>query len=31
MARLAELCRELVEGYVVDNVLRPLAQTIAIQ
>lgn len=31
MTRLAEISRELVEGYVIDNVLRPLQQTIAIQ
>jgi hypothetical protein len=30
MNRLAEICREIVDGYVVENVLRPLQQTIAI-
>lgn len=27
--RLATICREMVDGYVVDQVLRPLARTIA--
>jgi hypothetical protein len=27
--RLAEICRDLVDNYVVENVLRPLQQTIA--
>jgi hypothetical protein len=31
MNRLAEVGREIVENYVVDNVLRPLQQTIAIK
>ena len=31
MDRLAAICRELVDNYVVENVLRPLRQTIAIQ
>ena len=30
MHRLAEQCREIVDGYIVENVLRPLQQTIAI-
>ena len=30
MGRLAEICREIVDGYVVENILRPLQQTIAI-
>ena len=30
MNRLAEIAREIVDGYVVENVLRPLQQTIAI-
>jgi hypothetical protein len=30
MQRLAETCREIVDGYVVENVLRPLQQAIAI-
>lgn len=30
MNKLAEICQEIVDGYVVDNVLRPLQQTIAI-
>lgn len=29
--RLTEICRDLVENYVIDNVLRPLQQTIAIK
>ncbi len=28
-ARLAEICRDLVDGYVVEHILRPLQQTIA--
>jgi len=31
MKRLAELCIELVDNYVVENVLRPLQQAIAIK
>jgi hypothetical protein len=31
MFRLTEICRDLVENYVIDNVLRPLQQTIAIK
>ncbi|MFV1967983.1 MAG: hypothetical protein ACC628_21370 [Pirellulaceae bacterium] len=31
MLKLAELCRDLVDNYVIDNVLRPLQQTIAIK
>ena len=30
MKKLADLCREIVDGYIVENVLRPLQQTIAI-
>lgn len=30
MNRLAEICQEIVDGYVVENVLRPLQQAIAI-
>jgi len=30
MNKLAEICHEIVDGYVVENVLRPLQQTIAI-
>jgi hypothetical protein len=30
MNRLAEICHEIVDGYVVEHVLRPLQQTIAI-
>jgi hypothetical protein len=29
--RLAKVCAEVVDGYVVDHVLRPLAQTIALK
>jgi hypothetical protein len=29
--RLARICREVVDGYVVDNVLQPLARTIAME
>ena len=29
--RLARLCREVVDGYVVDNVLQPLARAIALE
>ena len=29
--RLAKLCREVVDGYVVDGVLQPLARAIALQ
>ena len=31
MERLAEISRDLVSGYVVDNILRPLQETIAIK
>lgn len=31
MRRLAEVCRELVDSYVIDHVLRPLQQAIAIK
>jgi hypothetical protein len=31
MRRLSELCIELVDNYVVDSILRPLQQTIAIK
>jgi hypothetical protein len=31
MGHLAELCIELIDGYVVDNVLRPLQSAIAIR
>ena len=31
MLRLTEICRDLVETYVIDNVLRPLQQAIAIK
>ena len=31
MLQLAEVCQDLVENYVVDNVLRPLQQTISIK
>jgi hypothetical protein len=31
MRRLADLCRELIDSYVVENVLRPLQQAIAIR
>ena len=30
MQKLADVCREIVDGYIVENVLRPLQQTIAI-
>jgi hypothetical protein len=30
MERLAETCQEIVDNYLVDNVLRPLQQAIAI-
>ena len=30
MTRLGEICQEIIDGYVVENVLRPLQQTIAI-
>jgi hypothetical protein len=30
MKRLAGICRDLVDGYVVEHVLRPLQQAIAI-
>ncbi|HEX5104638.1 MAG TPA: hypothetical protein VFV87_12545, partial [Pirellulaceae bacterium] len=31
MNKLAETCREVVDNYIVENVLRPLQQTIAIR
>ncbi len=31
LRRLSEICIELVDGYVVDSILRPLQQTIAIK
>jgi hypothetical protein len=31
MNKLAETCREVVDHYIVENVLRPLQQTIAIR
>lgn len=31
MQKLAEQCQELIDGYVVENVLRPLQQAIAIR
>ena len=31
MKRLTEICQDIVDNYVVDNVLRPLQQTIAIK
>ena len=31
MKKLAEISREMVDNYVVDNILRPLQQTIAIK
>ena len=31
MERLTRVCQDLVDNYVIDNVLRPLQQTIAIQ
>ncbi len=31
MERLTEICRETVDNYVIDNVLRPLQQAIAIK
>lgn len=31
MQRLGEVCRELVDNYVIENVLRPLQQAIAIR
>jgi len=30
MNRLAELCRDIIDSYIVEHVLRPLQQTIAI-
>jgi hypothetical protein len=30
MGKLADICREVIDGYVVENVLRPLQQAIAI-
>lgn len=30
MNRLAEACSDIIENYIVKNVLRPLQQTIAI-
>lgn len=31
LAELEKLCREMVDGYMVDNILRPLARAIAIK
>jgi hypothetical protein len=31
MERLAEICRDIIDSYVVDNVLKPLQETIAIK
>jgi hypothetical protein len=31
MLRLTEVCNDLVDNYVIDNILRPLQQTIAIK
>jgi hypothetical protein len=31
MERLCEICRDLIDNYVIENVLRPLQQTIAIK
>ena len=31
MERLSEICRDMVDGYLVDQVLRPLQQAIAIK
>jgi hypothetical protein len=31
MERLSDVCRDLVDNYVVDCILRPLQQTIAIK
>ena len=31
MTRLSEICRDLVDNYVIDGVLRPLQQAIAIK
>jgi hypothetical protein len=31
MHRLAEICQELIDRYVIENILRPLQQTIAIK
>ena len=31
MERLTEICRDLVDQYVIENVLRPLQETIAIK
>ena len=31
MYQLADICREIVENYVIENVLRPLQQTISIK
>ena len=30
MKKLADICQEVIDGYVVENVLRPLQQAIAI-
>ena len=30
MRKLADICHEVVDGYIVENVLRPLQQAIAI-
>ncbi len=31
LEKLAQICREVVDGYVIDNVLQPLARTIAMK
>jgi hypothetical protein len=31
MNKLAETCRDVIDNYVVENVLRPLQQAIAIR
>lgn len=31
MSRLTEICQEIVDSYVIENILRPLQQTIAIK
>jgi hypothetical protein len=30
MQKLADICRDVVDNYIVENVLRPLQQAIAI-
>jgi hypothetical protein len=30
MKKLADICQEIVDGYIVEQVLRPLQQAIAI-